>query len=306
MLRKLCSIVLLLFAAASLAAVRVQAQDVTLDAPELTPVLAGQGKVRVTIEAGASGTPEGFSVWWMPRSRFEEYGSNWANVPTWARRSASFVGEASLNTWGETTQNFQLGGYSRLDVELGDLFDESGVLGSVADELSPAVEYVMTAFANAPQGSHAAFSSAVYCVTQVSGDNCTYTQGYWKTHPEAWPVSSLTLGTVSYSKTKLLAILSQPVQGNGLVSLARQLIAAKLNLAAGASPAAVASIITMADGLIAGRVVPPNGSGSLTTSSTSVITQALDDFNNGLSGPGHCGSTPARASTWGSLKTLHR
>ncbi|MBI5169554.1 MAG: hypothetical protein HZA61_08710 [Candidatus Eisenbacteria bacterium] len=306
MLRRLRSIALFLLAAASLAAVRAQAQDVTLDAPELTPVLAGQGKVRVTIEAGASGAPEGFSVWWMPRSRFEEYGSNWNNVPTWARRSASFVGEASLNTWGEQTQNFQLGGYSRLDVELGDLFDESGVLGAVADELSPAVEYVMTAFANAPQGTHAAFSAAVYSVTQVSGDNCTYTQGYWKTHPEAWPVSSLTLGTVSYTKTQLLAILAQPVQGNGLVSLARQLIAAKLNLAAGASPSAIASIITMADGLIAGRVVPPNGSGSRTTSSTSVITQALDDFNNGLSGPGHCGSTPARASTWGSLKTLHR
>lgn len=292
--------------ALALAAATSSARADALDAPALAPVAAGQGKVRLTIEAGASGAPEGFSIWWMPRSRFEQYGSMWSNVPNSARRSASFFGEASLNTWGQNSQNFELGGYSRLDVEVGDLFDESGVLGAVADELIPAEEYVFTAFANAAQGTPAVFSATCASITQVSGDNCTYTQGYWNTHPESWPVASLTLGTVTYTKTQLLAILSQPVQGNGLVSLARQLIAAKLNLAAGASPTAIASVITMADGLIAGRIVPPNGSGSLTPSSTSALTQALDDFNNGLSGPGHCGTTPARASTWGALKTLHR
>lgn len=37
--------------------------------------------------------------------------------------------------------------------------------------------------------------------------SCTYTQGYWKTHPEAWPVDSLFLGNRFYNKNELLSIL---------------------------------------------------------------------------------------------------
>lgn len=282
------------------------AQEATLAAPTLTPVAAGQGKVRVTVEAGVDGAPSGFTVWWMPRSRFDSFGADWANVPASARRAASFVGEATLNTWGDPQQSFQLNGYGRLDVEVGDLADESGVIGQ-QEELAPAEEWVITAFSNGSElGPRGLLALTVGCVTKASGTNCTYTLGYWKTHAEAWPVNSLTLGTVSYTKSQLLSILSRPVQGNGLISLAHQLIAAKLNVAAGASPTSIAGTISSADALIAGRVVPPVGSGSLTPSSTSVVTQGLDDFNNGLSGPGHCGTTAATAHTWGSLKTLYR
>ena len=55
------------------------------------------------------------------------------------------------------------------------------------------------------------------------------TQGFWKNHPNDWPVDELDLGTESYDQAALSVILNQPVQGNGLVSLAKQLIAAKLN-----------------------------------------------------------------------------
>jgi cysteine-rich repeat protein len=127
--------------------------------------------------------------------------------------------------------------------------------------------------------------------TPVTAD-CTFTQGYWKNHPAAWPVSSLTLGTVSYSKEQLLAIFHTPVKGNGLISLAHQLIAAKLNVAAGATPAAVSASIASADALIGSLVAPPVGSGSLATGATSSLTGALDSFNNGVTGPGHCGDTP--------------
>jgi cysteine-rich repeat protein len=117
---------------------------------------------------------------------------------------------------------------------------------------------------------------------------CTLTIGYWKTHPEAWPVSSLTLGNVAYSKDELLAILHQRVQGNGLVSLAHQLIGAKLNIAAGADGGAVIGDIAAADALIGDLVVPPMGSGFLRTSATSALNGALDGYNNGVTGPGHC------------------
>lgn len=117
---------------------------------------------------------------------------------------------------------------------------------------------------------------------------CTLTQGYWKNHPDAWPVGSLLLGSVSYTKAQLLTILKTPVKGNGLISLSHQLIAAKLNIASGASSASIASTIVSADALIGSKVVPPVGSGFLSPSSTSSLTSALDNYNSGITGPGHC------------------
>src|SRR5919197_3133672 len=105
---------------------------------------------------------------------------------------------------------------------------------------------------------------------------CVLTQGYWKTHPEAWPVTGLTLGAVAYDQAQLLAILGEPVRGNGLVALAHQLIAAKLNRASGApAPAAVARALAEADALIGGLVVPPIGEGALEPAQTSALTSAL-------------------------------
>jgi len=97
------------------------------------------------------------------------------------------------------------------------------------------------------------------------------------------------------------------VFGNGLISLAHQLIAAKLNIAQGADPTAASAAIAAADALIGSLIVPPTpGFGSLPTSSTSSLTQTLDDFNNGITGPGHCGNVPTRQNTWGQLKTSYR
>src|SRR3954467_11679068 len=102
----------------------------------------------------------------------------------------------------------------------------------------------------------------------TAGDDCTLTQGYWKNHADAWPVTSVELGTVTYSKAEALQILDTPVAGNGLIALAHQLIATKLNLASG-PPNGVAASVTRADALIGGLVVPPVGTGSLTSAQTS-------------------------------------
>lgn len=121
----------------------------------------------------------------------------------------------------------------------------------------------------------------------ADGD-CTFTQGYWKNHPDAWPVSSLMLGSLSYDKAELIAILKTPVKGNGLVQLAHQLIAAKLNIANGADDADIAAAIAQADALIGTLLVPPVGDGELETRVTSALNDTLDAFNNGKLGPGHC------------------
>jgi hypothetical protein len=126
-----------------------------------------------------------------------------------------------------------------------------------------------------------------FCFAPCSSGGCTLTQGYWKNH-ESWPVTSLSLGTVSYTKAQLLSVLDTPVGGNGLISLAHQLIAAKLNIANGADGAAISSTITTVDALIGSLVVPPVGSGFLSTSSVDTLVSILTAYNEGTIGPGHC------------------
>jgi hypothetical protein len=146
--------------------------------------------------------------------------------------------------------------------------------------------------------------------------NCTYTLGYWKTHPEAWPSTCLnmTIGGCTYCQTELLAILNQPVQGDGAMALAHQLIPAMLNVAEGANGLGVAPCIAVAQSLLttggSSRLMPigngPWTSLSLTFSATT--EQCLENFNTGLTGPGHClsSSTATIGSTWGAVKTIYR
>jgi hypothetical protein len=118
---------------------------------------------------------------------------------------------------------------------------------------------------------------------------CTYTQGYWKTHTEAWPVTSMTVGAKSYTATELLAVFDTAVKGDASLILADQLIAAKLNIENGADDSDVAVTIQNADAWLS------TFSGSLPYKVKSrdagdaiVWATALDDFNNGRTGPGHC------------------
>jgi hypothetical protein len=142
--------------------------------------------------------------------------------------------------------------------------------------------------------------------TSNPGMNCTYTIGYWKNHASAWTTSTVTLGTVTYTKAQALSILNQPVSGNGLISLAQQLIGVKLDIAQGADPTALAGVVASADALIGNLVVPPVGSGWLDPGVTSTLGNQLDSYNSGRIGPGHCGTTPVENSTWGALKSIYR
>jgi hypothetical protein len=82
---------------------------------------------------------------------------------------------------------------------------------------------------------------------------CPLSHGYWKAHPEAWPVHTLVLGNSSpahtYVQSDLLTLLATTTSSDASVSLARQLIAAKLNIANGSNAAPVASTLSGADAL---------------------------------------------------------
>jgi hypothetical protein len=85
-----------------------------------------------------------------------------------------------------------------------------------------------------------------------------------------------------------MAILDNPAQGNGLVILAHQVIAAKLNIANGADPSAAQQAIADADAMIATLVIPPIGDGYLLPGQTGNITETLTEYKEGTIGPGHC------------------
>ncbi|RME22446.1 MAG: VWA domain-containing protein [Deltaproteobacteria bacterium] len=124
----------------------------------------------------------------------------------------------------------------------------------------------------------------------ATGDGgCTRTRGYWSTHEDDWPVDHLTLGDRDYDRDACLDILGAPTRGDKSLQLASQLIAAKLNVAAGADDADVASTIGAADAWLVdhddGDGVPL-GVGDW--DGAEEIKDALDAWNNGDSGPGHC------------------
>jgi len=104
----------------------------------------------------------------------------------------------------------------------------------------------------------------------------------------------------------MLSIYNTPAGGNGLISLAHQLITVKLNLCNGSSPTNIAATVAAADALIGGLVIPPVGGGFLAPGSTSGLTNTMDDWNNGII-PGVVGCvTRTSQSTWGKVKSMYR
>jgi hypothetical protein len=267
--------------------------------PMSTPLLACApastgAAIDVTFTAGATGAPAGFSVQWMLVSDFVAAGG-WTSDTTIAPSycHASFSGNAS-------GYYYNLGPGGQTTVTLGDvLFDTPGASSSCENvPLLCGEQYVFRAFAHATSNlGRSDWSADTFCSTlPCGGDGCTYTQGYWKTHGpiptgnnvNEWPVIGLTLGTVAYTDFELQAIFDTPGSGNALITLAHQLIAAKLNVANGADDSAVASAIAAADALIGGLVVPPIGTGTLPNGSVGALITALTDYNEGATGPGHC------------------
>jgi hypothetical protein len=126
---------------------------------------------------------------------------------------------------------------------------------------------------------------------------CTYTQGYWKTHPSAWPVMSLTIGGVLYSEQQLLDLFNTAPKGDASLILAHQLIAGLLNIANSAvpSPAGQQAINDAQTWMAANRgsnAGLPYGvsAGSAAGQQATALTQILNNFNSGLASTAHCGS----------------
>lgn len=299
----------LLIAACLTVVCAIPALAVPFDPPTVTLEDAGSAKLTLRVTAGPSGAPDGFSMYWMTALDYEDYGEVWPTTLSFPTLHwANFTGEPTLNTFDGAYSTFRLGPNESILIEIGDLEAESGVTTNSLDELPSEENFVVCAFANGGATSSRSDFSLNAPGTTIAKKECVHSQGYWKNHSSSWPVNSLILGSVSYTKTQLLSILNKSTGGNGLISMSKQLIAAKLNIANGAQPTStLLNTITAADAQIGALVVPPVGSGHLSPSSTSSKTQKLDDFNNGHKYNDGCGgTTPTVPSSWGRMKALYR
>ncbi|MEJ8756259.1 hypothetical protein WG947_04580 [Pontibacter sp. H259] len=118
---------------------------------------------------------------------------------------------------------------------------------------------------------------------------CTRTQGYWKNHADpsrkqydaTWD-DYLNVTFFSSGKTYLQVLQTPPKKGDAYYILAHQYIAAVLNKESGASaPPEVNLAIAGATDYFAGDTNPSRAQ-------LLAWAELLDDYNNGLIGPGHC------------------
>ncbi len=133
------------------------------------------------------------------------------------------------------------------------------------------------------------FSASLSTAEAFTPPRCPQPKGYWKTNPALWPVTSLILGSQTYTQTELLTILKTAVgtgpKADASLILADQLIAAKLNIANGSDPTPVSGTITDADSLLSAF----SGKLPYKVKTSSAIGQmmvndgtTLGNYNNGL------------------------
>jgi len=111
----------------------------------------------------------------------------------------------------------------------------------------------------------------------------TGTPGYWKNHPEAWPVQSITVGGVSYSKTDAIAWLGK-VGKDKTTTMFSSLLPAMLNLLIGNAGQCVTAEIAGANAwmLQFGPVGSKVAASSPAWGVGEPLHQKLDAYNNGL------------------------
>jgi hypothetical protein len=147
--------------------------------------------------------------------------------------------------------------------------------------------------------SDADANGVMACTTLVAGENDlswdagiykpatnpgTGTPGYWMNHPEAWPVSSITLGGITYPKDLAIAIMKAPVKGDKRYTMFPNLVCAKLNVLIGNDSSCIDATIAAADAwwatysgsLVLAKSYAWQGGGGGALAST------LDAYNNGL------------------------
>jgi len=81
----------------------------------------------------------------------------------------------------------------------------------------------------------------------------TGTPGYWKNHPDAWPVAGITVGGVSYTKAQAITWLGK-VGKDKTTTMCSSLVPAMLNILIGNDGSCVSGAIAAGDAWMATTV----------------------------------------------------
>lgn len=144
-------------------------------------------------------------------------------------------------------------------------------------------------------------------VTIDCPEGCTLTQGYWKTHNLSFPGGASKKADATWDEIGPLAedelffisgktwfeVFWTPPGGNVYYNLAHQYMAAVLNGLAGADTSAVDDELAAAAALLSANT--PAQAQTLKGNAARPwrdLASVLDDYNNGLIGPGHCDEDP--------------
>ena len=221
----------------------------TMSSPLLSCGGSGQDYIDINVTGGSTtGAPAGFTIQWQTVGDYNQFG--WpANsscpldaegVPTCGESfcTASFSGNAS-------SSNYNLAAGQPVTVRIGDLMLDNGVSTDCPQvRLLCSHNYVFRAFAHANSArQRSAFTENLTCSTlecPVECDAKVKGVDFWATnYPDAWPTvpeGGLMIGCTSYTAEQLKTILlTTPGEGDCTTALLHQVIAARLNIANGAS-----------------------------------------------------------------------
>lgn len=110
----------------------------------------------------------------------------------------------------------------------------------------------------------------------------TGTPGYWKNHPEAWPVQNITIGGISYSKAQAISWLGK-VGKDKSTTMFSSLLSARLNVIIHNEDSCVSGTITAADAWMTLHHVGSNVAGSSAAwAEGEPLHMLMDSYNNGL------------------------
>lgn len=110
------------------------------------------------------------------------------------------------------------------------------------------------------------------------------TPGFWKKHPDAWPVDAITIGGAMYTKAQAIAIMDSPGKGDKTHEMFNQLVAAKLNVLIGNPSGCVDDTIDAADDWLTAHPIwsGVKGNHAAWQDDGEALKDILDDYNNGL------------------------
>lgn len=169
--------------------------------------------------------------------------------------------------------------------------------------VGPVASNTATGYVGGTGGPYGAATGELFEFTnteEVRGRGCTVTLGYWKTHSSKGPApydnAWLNIGPLGEDtpffvsgQTWYQVFWTSPKKGNANYILAHQYMAAKLNILAGASSTpAVDAAITGSEAYFATVTNLNNAPTGSTRTQLLAWADLLDDYNNGVIGPGHC------------------